>query len=123
VLTKETFLQLFKRDEKAKEVKVAGRTVWVRQISWGEKKKLRKFVFDDKKEAQDALLLFALCDENGNRLFTDDDYALLDSLPPDEAELLADAAWAVSGLGKKESDELKKNSGSTETTGSSSSSA
>lgn len=123
MLTKETFAQLFKRDEKPRSATVAGKTVWFRLISWAEKKRLRKAVVDEGKDAQTELLLLSLCDENGVRLLGDDDAVILDNLEPSEAEALADAAWEVSGLAKKDSDELKKNSGSTETNGSSSSSA
>lgn len=56
------------------------------------------------------LLCRALSDENGVRLFTDDDAQELGKLPADLADQLYDAAMLLSGLKKEEGEGEEKNS-------------
>jgi hypothetical protein len=114
MLTKESFLQLFKRDEKAKEVKVGECVAFVRVISLGERTKFENSVNDgvkrDTSNFHAKFLVYALSDESGNRLFTDADIEAINSVGAKAMLDLFEEAWKFNGMGKAEAEELKKSS-------------
>ena len=123
MMTKETFLNHFKRDtgpNATKALVVKDEEIFLRRISWQEKKALSKAVSEDKKDVHTAMILVALSDENGNRILSDADEPIIDALYPEDVEDIFEAAWNFNAMGRKERDLLKKSSEPGETTGSSS---
>lgn len=91
----------------------SGAVVYVRELSVGERDAFEKAIYGeggDRAQVRAALLVRALCDENGNRLFTDDQMQeLADSLPGCVGVRLFDQACEINGVGQSEVEELEKN--------------
>lgn len=64
------------------------------------------------------IVSMALCDENGNRLFDDGDFAELAKKNAAVIAKLAETAQRLSGFGKEDLEELEKNSAETPVEGS-----
>lgn len=96
--------------------------VYVRTLACDERAKFQKWLREhpDHTNAEIGPVLTALCaaDEQGNRLFTNEDATALAAKSWRAVEAVATAAWKVNLLGQAEVEEIAKNS---ETTGSGSS--
>lgn len=64
--------------------------------------------------ARHKLIVMTVIDENGHRLFSDDDLKALDSLPASVAERITQAAQELSAVSDDDLDELAKNSEATD---------
>ena len=101
-----------------KQVETEGGTIYVRGMTAKERSeydaqfRLASGKTNRKKQLQArSLMLVQHCeDENGNKLFTDDDIPALEQMPVSVVEPLVDAACVVSGMTSEEVDKSAKNS-------------
>lgn len=127
-MKKDDFLSLFKTKEAPKEITVQGKTVYVRALTLEERTRYEMLINDGQKRDVTNLhakfLCFALANEKGERLFSEDDIPSIgQSLPGAVGLELFDAAWKHNCMGQEQIEELKKSSEGKDTTGSSSISA
>lgn len=113
---------------KAKRIPLPeNRFVFVRAISLEERDRFENECHDGKVRNfvnfRARFLVMAIADENGERLLGDEDLAALKRLPCADLEVVFEAAYAYSAMSKEALDELKKNSASGESVGSTSISA
>ena len=104
-------------DRPMKEVPVPvwgdGASVWLRMISAAERD--RYFLMTRKGDTFEAnpdnfrakLLVFAICDEEGKRLFADDEAELLGRKCGDAINLLFGEASKINGLTRNDADEVE----------------
>lgn len=119
-LTREQILECVDLPREAVEVTEWGGTVWVTRLSGLHRAELdditRNLLGEDKKftsvtglEYTLALLVRAVVDEDGNRLFTDDDIQRLRTKSDEALGRVAEVAVRLNGLGAKAEQEIKKN--------------
>lgn len=100
-----------------KEVKVPewNASVFVRQIRSGERDLFEGKNLDLKglqryEDLRARFLVLTLSDEQGNRLFQDDEVAGLSQLSGAVADLIWSEAWSFNRMGKEDLEALEKNS-------------
>lgn len=92
-----------------------GGDVRIQSLTVGERGQLEAYVGDDKEPRNNGHLRAMLCalaivDENGVRVYEDldaDDFLEMDNAP---VTLVADAAWNLSGMGRKAQEAIEKKS-------------
>lgn len=129
-MTKDDVLAILKptKTEVKKIPLPGGGAVYVRRMGMDEKDRWENALEgkDGKRNLQDwraKFLVFALCNEEGTRLFGDDDWAQLKGGVNVLGALVFDEAWAWNGCDQAHLDELKKSSAAAEKNGSATSSA
>lgn len=97
-----------------------GVTVWVRTLTGSERDQFETRLALDRQKAgavpgdfRARLLVLALCDEHGKRLFEDGDVKALGRKSAKVLDRLADVAMRLSRIGQKQQEEAEKNSGPT----------
>jgi hypothetical protein len=97
-----------------------GVTVWVRTLTGTERDRFETQVAKDRQKPGGAggnfrsgLLVLALCDEQGARLFADGDAGALGKKSSKALDRLLEVAMRLSGIGAKQQEEAEKNSETT----------
>lgn len=67
-------------------------TVYVRRLSWGELSKVQ--ALDDPRQQ----VCFVLCDEQGQKLFTENEAEIFDGYPPEILKTILDEATSFNSL-------------------------
>lgn len=91
-----------------------GLDVWVRELKTGERDRFEGEQISAKGQAKYAnfrsrFLVLVLCDESGQRAFTDDQVEQLAALPASGVDRVFDAACRVNRLTEKDVESLEKN--------------
>jgi spore maturation protein CgeB len=110
-LSKKAILEA--KDIKTKEVSVPewGGTAVVRVISGADRDVFEQALSDKKMEAfRTRFLVLTLCDENGDRLFTNDEVEALNKKSSTVLNRLFDAAWQFNAFTQDAVDSLGKDS-------------
>lgn len=119
-LTKEAILAVAdaKRTIEELDVPEFGGTAYVRGLTSGERdhyeaqvmQRRGKELVPNLTNARAKLVVLALCDENGERLFGDRDISALGKLPAKGVQRIFDKARDLAGLSEEDVDELEGNS-------------
>lgn len=91
------------------EVPVAGGTIKLREMTAGDRIKLAGMIHGKNAVTTDyasAVLLFTICNDDGSRMFADDEIQLVQSLP---ASIVEAAFVAASKLNNTDEKEAEKN--------------
>lgn len=106
MLTRDAILSLSDLKREPVEVPEWGGTVYVRSMSGAERRQF--FVHLGKDELTSAhMVAWCACDENGNRLFTDEDVEALSKKHGRALDRIANAALKFNGLAAEAEDEAK----------------
>lgn len=109
MLSREAILALDDRPSKRVDVPQWDTYVYVRALSGADRMRLEKLIRDsDGIISRGALVVFLAVDEQGNRLFTDEDVEALEAKHADALECIAGAALTFNGL-DAEAVETEKN--------------
>lgn len=105
-----------------------GDHVLIRRIGMDEKDRWEASLEDSKgkRTMQDwraKFLVLTICDENGRRIFDDNDWPLLKGIDNARGSMIFQESWLWNGCDKEELEELKKSSAPEESNGFASSSA
>jgi hypothetical protein len=119
ILTREQILEA--RDMRVEKVKVPewGGEVFVRSLTAAERDDFEGSIVTRDGSKLDfsianiraKLVARTVCDEAGNRIFTDADILLLGEKSAEPVDRIYDVAQRLSGLSDKDMEELEKNSG------------
>lgn len=88
-------------------VDIDGTTVHVRELSAGDRTKLFVKVGDSKADTLVCVAMFCVCDQDGTRLYTDDDQEHVEALPAPVVDAIAKAGLSLNGLEAKSVDDAK----------------
>jgi len=118
ILSKEDILNI--TDVQVKEIEVPewDGTIFLRGMTGDERDALEASMFSSKSNSRETnlknlrarLLVKAICDEKGNRLFTDADAEKLGKKNAKVLDRLFNIARELSGLGESDVEEITKNS-------------
>jgi len=115
MLSKEGLLAAQLEKEK---VEILGNFVWVRGMTGTERDQWEQSVLYHQKKSKTesydqfraSLVARTVCDESGNRLFTDDEIAKVGALPCAIVDKLYSVGARLSAVSQKDEEELGKNS-------------
>ena len=95
------------------EVKEWGGDVFIRTLSGTERDAFEEsFLEDRKRPIRERFLVLTLCDEGGNRLFTDEEIAELGKKNSTILNRIFDKAWAINAFRSEDVDAMGKDSSS-----------
>lgn len=95
------------------EVKEWGGDVFIRTLSGTERDAFEEsFLEDRKRSIRERFLVLTLCDEGGNRLFTDEEIAELGKKNSTVLNRIFDKAWAINAFRSEDVDAMGKDSSS-----------
>jgi hypothetical protein len=110
---KEKILGAADRNGKEVQVKEWDTTVYVRTMTGTERDAFEGSILRDGKVSPDGLraklLVRCLADENGNRIFSDEEFEALGSKSAKVIDKLFAIAQKVNGIGQEDVDDLTKN--------------
>lgn len=121
-LTREKFIAAAQDKRRMEEIPVPelGDTVFVRELSAAERDQFETSMLHLSKQGKvqgtnlanlrARLAVLAICDEQGRRLFSDDDAKILGQLGASALQRIFEAAQRLSGLSDSDMEELEKNS-------------
>jgi hypothetical protein len=88
-------------------------TVFLRALTVGDRDRIDQFVHESKQRLsgfRSLVLSLCLCDQHGNRVFTDAQRAEIDSIDAGIAERLFNAAMPLAGISAADAKEIEGNS-------------
>lgn len=100
---KESLLKIAFKHE---EIEIGGEKYQIRELSSGEASKYQASVVKvvngrpqyDLKNSMRDLIMLSLCDEKGDRVFSDEDAGMIDMLPSSVSEQIFKTAQKVNGM-------------------------
>lgn len=119
-LTRDQILQAQDLPKEEVQVQEWGGSVWVRGLTASERDQMESYFFDDAGKRRDIkslfknmrarLVVWAVCDESGNSIFTEKDIEQLGKKNGKVVDRLYGVIQRLSGLTKQDIEELSKNS-------------
>lgn len=97
------------RDYDSTSVEVCGQTLYVRTLSAGDSVRYQSVVSDKgASEALPLLVVLAVCDEDGKRVFDEGDVEAISNKSPKTLETIVEAILSLNGITEDEIEAEKK---------------